>query len=223
VLRKGLEGCVNSTRDVQPRFVDPERKVVGGDGHDFSFKSRGDSFKRSRFRDPWDLAAAFVCLLLLLLAVRYADLDSNFATSMALTSAIRQTLGLPVFGSRAGHGAQREKLILVAENDNGQRLIAKTTLERYGYPVALVDTGSQAVALFRKASPRVALVLLNRAELRSSVDTVVYELKKIRPDVPIVVFQRGNELLPWGVTASVTEPLSAPPLTETVRKVLASN
>jgi len=213
---------MGSTQDVSLKLVDPERKIVGGDGHDSSI-SRTTSFKRTRFKDPWDLAAAVVCVLLLLLAVRYADLDSNFATSMALTSAIRQTLGLPAFGSRTDNGKQGGKLILVAENNNGQRLIAKTTLERYGYAVALADSGSQAVALFRKDSPRVALVLLDRAELRSSVDTVVYELKKIRPDVPVVVFQPGNERLPWGVTARVAEPLSAPPLTETVRRVLASN
>lgn len=216
---------MGSTQNVPLKLVDPERKVVGGDGHDFSHSTRTHYMKRSRksLHDPWDLAAAVVCVLLLLVAFRYAYLDSNFATSMALTSAIRQTLGLPAFGSQTGSGTQEGKLILVVENDNGQRLIAKTTLERYGYAVALADSGSQAVALFRKASTRVALVLLDRAELRSSVDTVVYELKKIRPDVPILVFQRGNERLPWGVTAKVAEPLSAPPLSESVRRVLAAN
>jgi len=213
---------MGSIQDASLRLVDRERKVVGGDGHDFSQKSRRDYIQRSKkFRDGWDLAAAVVCVMLLLLAVRYADLDSSFATSAALTSSIRQMLGLPAFGSHAG--TQSGKLILVAENDNGQRLIAKTTLERYGYAVALADSGAQAVALFRTASPRVALVLLDRAELRSSFDTVVYELKRIRPDIRILVFQRGNERLPWGVAGSVAEPLSAPPLTETVRRVLASN
>jgi hypothetical protein len=213
---------MNSIQDASLRLVDRERKVVGGDGHDFSQKGRTDYIQRSkRFKDTWDLAAAAVCLMLLLLAVRYADLDSSFATSVALTSSVRQMLGLPAFGSHASK--QGGKLILVAENDNGQRLIAKTTLERYGYGVALADSGSQAVDFFRKASPRVALVLLDRAELRSSVDTVVYELKRIRPDIRILVFQRGDERLPWGVAGSLAEPLSAQPLTETVRRVLGPN
>jgi len=53
---------MGSTQDVSLKLVDPERKIVGGDGHDFSYVRRTDSFKRSRFKDPWDLAAAVVCV-----------------------------------------------------------------------------------------------------------------------------------------------------------------
>lgn len=220
-----MEACMGSIQDVSLKLLNPERKVVGSDEPHVSYKSRTDYVRRRKkaLKGPWDLVAAVVCVLLLVLAVRIAYLDSNFATSMALTSTIREMLGLPAFGSQADRGPQGQRLILVAENNNSQRLIAKTTLERYGYAVALADSGSQAVALFRKTSPHVALVLLDRTELRSSIDTVVYELKRIRPDVRILVSQPGNQRLPWGVTARVAEPLSAPPLTETVRRVLASN
>jgi CheY-like chemotaxis protein len=213
---------VGITQDESLRLVDPEHKVVGGDGQDVGHKTRVNEFTRSRRRleDAGDLAAALVCVLLLLVAVRYADLDSNFATSIPLTSAIRQVLGLPAFDTPAGKDG---KFILVAEKDNRQRLIAKTTLERCGYTVALADSGSQAIEFFRRAAPRVSLVLLDRSELRSSADSVVFELKRIRPDIRILVSQPGNEQLPWGVTGRVAKPLSAPPLTETVRKVLASN
>ena len=213
-----------SRQDVSLRLVDPGPKVVGGDGHDVS---RGRTYcvnrPRRSFKEAWDLAAAVACVLLLLAAVRYADLDGNYATSIPLTSAIRHMLGLPAFGSHADQGAPAEKLALVAENDDGRRLIAKTTLERYGYAVALADSGSQAVSLFSKAAPRVALVLLDRAELQGSIDSVVYEIKRIRPNARIVVLQGGNSKLAWGVAASVAEPLSAQLLADTVRKVLASN
>lgn len=202
------------------RIVDPERKVVGGDGQDAGYRSLTYGYKRSHksLRDSADLVIAFLFVFLLLVAARFADLDSDFATSTRLTSVIRQALGLPVTASGANDG----KFILVAEKDNGQRLIAKTTLERYGYAVTLADNGSQAVAVFRKAAPRVSLVLLDQADLQSSTGSVVQQLKRIRPDVRILVSQSGDERLPTGVTR-IAGPFSAPPLTETVRRVLASN
>jgi CheY-like chemotaxis protein len=206
------------------RIVDPERKVVGGDGQDAGYRSLTYGYNRSHktLRDSADLGIAFLLVLLLLVAARFADLDTDFVTSVRLTSAIRHALGLPVTGTGINDGTGGGKFILVAEKDNRQRLIAKTTLDRYGYAVTLTDDASQAVALFRKAAPRVSLVLLDRAELRSSTGSVVQQLKRIRPDVRILVSQSGDEQLPSGVTR-IAGPLSAPPLTEAVRRVLASN
>jgi CheY-like chemotaxis protein len=202
---------------------DGGRKVVGGDGQDLSHRSLtyGYDHPHKSARDAANLCIAFLCALALLVAASFAALDSNFATSVQMTSAIRHALGLPT-GSEANAGTNGGQFILVAENDNGQRLIAKTTLERYGYAVALTDDGSEVVALFRKAASRVSLVLLDRAELRSSTGSVVRQLKEIRPDVRILVSQRGDEQLPSGVTR-IAGPLSAAQLTETVRRVLASN
>jgi len=205
-------------------IVDPERKVVGGDGQDAGYRSLTYGYNRSQrsLQGSADLGIAFVFVLLLLVAARFADLDSDFTSSVRLTSAIRHALGLPATGSGTNDGTKGGKFILVAENNNEQRLIAKTTLERYGYTVRLTDDASQAVALFRKAAPRVSLVLLDRAELRSSTGSVVQQLKRIRPNVHILVSQSGDEPLPSGVTR-IAGPLSAPQLTETVRRVLASN
>jgi CheY-like chemotaxis protein len=202
---------------------DAGRKVVGGDGQDLSHRSLTYGYDRPQksLRDAANLGIAFLCALLLLVVAGFAALDNNFATSVQITSAIRHALGLPT-GSEVNARTDSGEFILVAENDNAQRLIAKTTLERCGYTVALTDDGSQAVALFRQAAARVSLVLLNRAELRSSAASVVRQLKEIRPDVRILISQRGDEQLPSGV-ARIAGPLSAPPLTETVRRVLASN
>lgn len=205
-------------------IVDPERKVVGGDGQDVAYRSLTYKYNRPQksLRDSAELGMAFLLLFALLVATRFADLDGDFATSLRLTSAIRQALGLPATGSGTNDGTNGGKFILVAEKDNGQRLIAKTTLERYGYAVRLTDDASQAVALFRRAAPRVSLVLLDRGDLRSCTGSVVQQFKKIRPDVRILVSQSGDEQFPSGVTR-IAGPLSAPPLTETVRRVLASN
>jgi len=211
------------THNTPLRIADPERKVVGGDGQDARYRSLTYGYDRPKtpLRDAANLSIACVCVLVLLVAAHFSDLDSNFATSVQMTAAIRHALGLPA-RSEATDGTNGGNFILVAEKDNRQRLIAKTTLERCGYAVALTDDGSEAVALFRKAAPRVSLVVLDRAELRNSTVSVVRQLKEIRPDVHILVSQLGDEQLPAGVTR-IPGPLSAPPLTETVRRVLASN
>jgi len=202
---------------------DAERKVVGGDGQDLSRRSLTYGYDRPRksVRDAANLALAILFALLLLVTASFAALDSNFATSAQMTSAIRQALGLPS-GLGSNTRVDDTKFILIAEKDNAQRLVAKTTLERCGYSVVLTDDGSEAVALFRKAAQRVSLVLLDRAELRNSTVSVVRQLKEIRPDVRILVSQPGNEQPPSGVIR-ILGPLSAAPLTETVRRVLASN
>ena len=200
-----------------------ERKVVGGDGQDFTSRSLTygyDQPRKSR-RDAANLGIAILCALLFLVTASFAALDSNFATSVQMTAAIRQALGMPA-RSEPKDGTQGGKFILVAEKDNGQRLIAKTALERCGYAVELADDAPEAVALFRMAAPRVSLVVLDWAELRNSTMGVVGELREIRPDVRILISQLGDQQLPAGVTR-IPGPLSAPPLTETVRRVLASN
>jgi hypothetical protein len=205
--------------NVPLRIEDAERKVVGGDGHDLSHRSLSYGYDRPQksLPDAANLGIAVLFVVLLLGAAAFAALDNNFVTSVQMTSTIHRALGV-----QANERTDSGKFILVAEKDNGRRLIAKTTLERYGYTVALTDDGSQAVALFRKAATRVSLVLLDRAELRSSTGSVVQQLKQIRPDVPILVSQPGDERLPWGVTR-IAGPLSAPPLMEAVRKVLTSH
>ena len=212
------------TQDAPLRSVDSERKVVGGDGQDLSHRRLTYGYNRPKksIRDAANLGIAVLFVLLLLGSARFADLDNNFVTSVRMTSAIRHALGFRAAALEANDGTGGGQFILVAESDNGQRLVAKTALERCGYAVALTDDGSQAVALFRKAAPRISLVLLDRAELRSSTGSVVQQLKTIRPDVRILVSQPGDEQLPSGVTR-IAGPLSAPPLIETVRKVLAAH
>jgi hypothetical protein len=210
--------------DATSRIEDAQPKVFGADGQQLSHRSLTYGYDRPKksLRDAANLTIALLFVVLLLVAAGFADLDNNFTTSVWMTSTIRHAIGPPMAAAAANDGLDRGTFILVAEKDDGQRLIAKTTLERNGYTVALTDDGSEALALFRKTAPRVSLVLLDRAELRSSTGSVVQQLKTIRPDVRILVLQPGDERLPSGVTP-IARPLSASPLIETVRKVLTGN
>jgi DNA-binding NtrC family response regulator len=111
---------------------------------------------------------------------------------------------------------------VVAESDENQRLIAKTTLERYGYAVALADNGAQAEAMLRKAGSRVALVVLDREALRNSARDTIQQLKSIQPNVRILMPQAAGEdsRAVSGAAAWLERPYSSIPLAEAVRKAL---
>ena len=169
---------MGTRRDALLGIEDCGRKVVGGDGQNLTSRSLTYGYDRPEksWRDAANLGIAMLCALLFLVTASFATLDSNFATSVQMTAAIRQALGMQARSEKTT-GTQGGKFILVAEKDNGQRLIAKTALERCGYAVALTDDAPAAVALFRTAAPRVSLVVLDWAELRNSTMNVVRELK----------------------------------------------
>ena len=172
--------------------------------------------------DTAQLALALVMVAVLAGLIYVSELDNVYWTNMRITSFVQRALGIhqPVDDGRL---ARARRVIVVAESDENQRLIAKTTLERYGYAVALADNGTQAEALLRKAGSRVALVVLNREALRNSARDTIQQLKSIQPNVRILTAQAAGEDSPKisGVAGALERPFSSMPLAEAVRKALA--
>jgi DNA-binding NtrC family response regulator len=163
-----------------------------------------------------------VMLAVLAGLIYVSELDSVYRTNVRITSFVHHALGIrqPVDG---GSAARARRVIVVAENDESQRLIAKTTLERYGYAVALADDGAQAEALLRKAGPLVALMVLDGEALRNSARDTVERLKSIQPDVRILMSKAVGAKFPAvsGAAELIERPFSSIPLAEAVRKALA--
>jgi CheY-like chemotaxis protein len=184
-------------------------------------------YGKRRKRSPLDMAQLMLALVMLTVLaglIYVSELDNVYWTNMRITSFVQRTLGIhrPVDdGSVAG----ARRVIVVAESDENQRLIAKTTLERYGYAVALADNGKQAEALLRKAGSRVALVVLDREALRNSARDTILQLKSIQPSVQILMAQAAGEDSPKisGASGSIERPFSSVPLAEAVRNALAPN
>lgn len=179
-----------------------------GQGHEIPYGRRKPSFK-----DYADVIVALLCLAAMLGTVYISELDSNYSTAMRISAAIQRVIGVRA----AGNAVDTRNTILVVENDEGQRLIAKTALERYGYNVALADNGTQAAALLHRGAGRVALVILDTRN--SSVQTM-RQIKGMRPSIPIVVSEAADAKLQTGAAARVDRPFSALPLAEAVQKVL---
>jgi len=174
--------------------------------------------RQRSFGDTAQLVLAMAMLVVLAGLIYVSELDSVYWTNVRITEFVQHALGIhrPVDD---GSAARVRRVIVVAENDASQRLIAKTTLERYGYAVALADDGAQAEALLRKAGPRVALMVLDREALRNSAAEAIRRLKSIQPDVRILMAQAAGP--DSGAANSIERPFSSVPLAEAVRKALA--
>jgi CheY-like chemotaxis protein len=191
-----------------------------------SFPGGALQYGKRRRRSPLDtaqLVLALVMLVVLAGLIYVSELDSVYWTNTRITSFVQRTLGIH---QSVGNGSatRARRVIVVAESDENQRLIAKTTLERYGYAVALADNGTQAEALLRKAGSRVALVVLGGEALRDSAKDTIGQLKSIQPNVRILMAQAAGEDSPKISSASgwIERPFSSMPLAEAVRNALAS-
>lgn len=179
-------------------------------------------YRSKSFVDTAQLALALVMVAVLAGAIYLSELDSVYWTHVRITAAIQRVLGIR--GPAAGVPPSAKRIVVVAENDTNQRLIAKTTLERYGYAVALADNASQAVALLRQDGPRVALVLLGGEAVRNSAGETIRQLKSIRPNIRILMSRLPGEesATVAGAAGWLEKPFSAVPLAEAVRNILAS-
>jgi len=185
--------------------------------------------QRASRKNKIELALALVSLALLLVVVVFAELDTSYESATRLTSMIQRIVGIrrsadrPAIGN-GGRALDARRLVLVAEADDRQRLIAKTTLERYGYRVVLADSASEAVSLFRQSARSFALVLLQPSGRRDSGEETIRQLKSIRADVPILLSRAPGEKLRAHSAAAgwINRPLGAVPLAEAVARILGT-
>jgi len=121
-----------STTEVPPKAAFSVAQIVG-QGREIPYGYRKPSFK-----DYADVIVALLCLAAMLGTAYFSVLDSNYVTATRVSAAIDRVLGHSV----TGRAVDTRKTILVIESEEGQRLIAKTALERDGYNVDLVDIGA---------------------------------------------------------------------------------
>ena len=202
------------TPKIAPSNLEPPPKAafsaaqIVGQGHEIPYGHRRVSFK-----DYADVIVAMLCLTAMAGTAYLSVADSNYATAARISIAMERVFGRGI----AQKTVDTRKTILVVENDEGQRLVAKTALERYGYNVTLADNGAQAATLFHKAAGRVALIVL---DTRSAGVQALQQFKRMRPPVPVLVSGPSNEKLQAGVSARIGSPFEASPLAEAVQTLL---
>jgi PAS domain S-box-containing protein len=126
---------------------------------------------------------------------------------------------------RRGNG----ELILVVDDEEGIRKVAKRTLFRYGYRVLVAQDGAEAISLYKKHQTEIAVVLTDMNMPRVDGPATIAELKTINPKVRIV---GSSGLGPAGnatagvddrLIAFVSKPYTAAALLETLATVLAEH
>lgn len=103
------------------------------------------------------------------------------------------------------------------------RRLSKAALERYGYTVLLAENGREAIELFREKAPEIAVVLLDMAMPVMGGEEAIRHLRKIRPDIPVIVTSGYSEMVARehfgtrGVAGFLQKPFTAAELAEKIR------
>jgi PAS domain S-box-containing protein len=113
------------------------------------------------------------------------------------------TVLLPVAGSGPSQQAQitarvqdlyGQGTVLVVDDEETVRTVAKAALEKFGYRVLLARNGIDAVEIFTQVPDQVTVVLLDLTMPLMSGEETLRRLRAIRPDVPVLLSSGYNQI-----------------------------
>lgn len=116
--------------------------------------------------------------------------------------------------------------ILVVDDETLVGRTVKATLEHHGYKVMLAGSGPEGIELFRSKASEISLVLLDMNMPGMGGEDAFEHLKKIRPDVRVIVSSGYNEAVAierfgdYSVAGFIQKPYTSRQLAEKVKRVL---
>jgi len=117
--------------------------------------------------------------------------------------------------------------ILVVDDEEVVREVARKSLQRYGFTVLLADSGRAAIDIFQRETREISLVLLDLCMPGMSGGETLTELKRIRPDVKVIVSSGYSEheamksFTASQVSGFIQKPYSSARLAEKVKTAVA--
>jgi CheY-like chemotaxis protein len=84
-------------------------------------------------------------------------------------------------------------VILVVDDEKFVREMVRRALERHGYTVLLADSGLEAIDVLKRHPGDIALVILDLSMPKMSGEEALPELRKIRPQVKVMVSSGYSE------------------------------
>ena len=115
--------------------------------------------------------------------------------------------------------------VLVVDDEETVRQVAKTSLERFGYRVLLARNGIEAVEIFGQSPDQVTLVLLDLTMPLMSGEETLGRLRAIRPDVPVLLSSGYNQIevikrfTGRGLAGFIGKPYSSATLIEKIKSI----
>jgi two-component system cell cycle sensor histidine kinase/response regulator CckA len=119
-----------------------------------------------------------------------------------------------------------EARVLVVDDEQIVRRAAKMTLERYGYSVVLAENGERALEILRESPLAFDVVLLDLNMPVLSGEDTLREMRKIRPNLPVILSSGFNEVEAIrrfqgkGLSGFVQKPYTAATLAHSVKAAL---
>jgi PAS domain S-box-containing protein len=128
----------------------------------------------------------------------------------------------PPKGSEPPDSWRASGAILVVDDEQDVREMLSTLLPRFGLDVLLAAQGNEATALLRKHSEEVTAVLLDLTMPEMGGEEALEEIRRIRPDVPVILMSGYTEHYASTrvQSADLTDFLQKPFTNEELRDVL---
>jgi DNA-binding NtrC family response regulator len=117
-------------------------------------------------------------------------------------------------------------MVMVVDDEQILRQIAREILEEIGFNVILAEDGEEAVSIYRKEYERIRVVLLDMLMPKLSGNEVYSKMKKINPDVKVILTsgfrkdKRVEQALNAGADGFIKKPYNFKRLSEMIFQVL---
>ena len=117
--------------------------------------------------------------------------------------------------------------ILIVDDEQTVRTVAKQMAQRFGFDVLLAADGIEAVELFRENSDDIACVLLDLTMPRMDGEEAFREMRRIDPEVSVILCSGYNKqdatqrFVGKGLVGFMQKPFQLSTLRETLQSVLA--
>ncbi len=118
------------------------------------------------------------------------------------------------------------ELILVVDDEESIRSVARETLEAHGYRVLLAEDGAKAIEIYTELDGEIGLVILDMIMPKMGGRETFLKLKELNPNVKALLSTgysqngKAQEILDSGVMGFVQKPYQVDALLSGVRKVL---
>jgi DNA-binding NtrC family response regulator len=116
--------------------------------------------------------------------------------------------------------------VLVIDDEEMVRRVAKSMLESYGYNVLVAGDGRSAVKLFKEVGPQISVVVLDLTMPSMSGEETFRQLRTLRSNVRVILSSGYNEVeavkrfTGKSLTGFIQKPYTATQLAQKVRDAL---
>jgi len=118
--------------------------------------------------------------------------------------------------------------ILVVDDEEQIRTMAKDMLEGFGYSVTIVETGTEAAQIFEEQQGNFEMVLLDMVMPGMSGEKTLIKLREIDPEIKVLLTSgfsqsgRASEILKQGANDFIQKPYQVSELMLKIRSLLDS-